>query len=308
MRIIRSVAAIQAAALSWRRAGRRVALVPTMGALHAGHLSLLARARPLCDTLVVSLFVNPAQFQARSDLRRYPRTPAADERACHDAGVDVLFAPPASEIYPAGFSTWIDPAGPALDYEGKVRPGHFRGVVTVVLKLFQLTLPDVAVFGEKDAQQVAVVRRLIRDLDLPVRLEVAPTVRESDGLAMSSRNRFLAGGDRRRAPALHRALVSAQALYAAGERSGARLRRALRAGLARERRLRVEYADVVDPETFEPAPRPAPGALLIAAARLGNVRLIDNLPLRTAPPEPAPATRPAAGVAPRRGRRREGRL
>jgi pantoate--beta-alanine ligase len=313
MRILRSAAEMQAVALSWRRAGRRVALVPTMGALHAGHLSLLSRARPLCDTLVVSLFVNPAQFEARADLRRYPRTLAADERACRDSGADVLFAPPVSEIYPAGFSTWVEPAGPALAYEGKARPGHFRGVATVVLKLFQLTLPDVAVFGQKDAQQVAVIRRLVRDLDLPVRLEVAPTVREADGLAMSSRHRFLDPGDRRRAPALQRALAAARRLYGEGERSGARLRRALRRELAGEARLKVEYADLVDPETFQPVTRPGPGSLLIAAARLGSVRLIDNLPLgapQQAPPQTPPQDPTLAstrcGPTRRRGRRRDG--
>jgi pantoate--beta-alanine ligase len=298
MRVIRSAAEMQAAALCWRRAGRRVALVPTMGALHAGHLSLLARARPLCDTLVVSLFVNPAQFEARTDLRRYPRSPAADALGCREAGADVLFAPAVSEIYPPGFCTWVEPAGPALGYEGKARPGHFRGVATVVLKLLQLTLPDVAVFGQKDAQQVAVIARLIRDFHLPVRLEVVSTVREADGLAMSSRNRLLDRNARRAASGLYAALAAARERYAAGERAGERLRRALRDALARERRLRIEYADLVDPETFEPAARPLSSSLLIAAARLGGVRLIDNLALGAAPRDARPAPPPAPRVGP----------
>lgn len=280
VRVMRSARALEDEAASWRRGGRRVALVPTMGALHAGHLGLVERARRDCDTLVVSVFVNPSQFAPGEDLARYPRAFEADERACRGAGVDVLFAPAAGEIYPPGFCTWVDPGGPALPLEGRIRPGHFRGVATVVLRLFEIARPDLAVFGQKDAQQVAVVLRMVRDLGLPVQVVVAPTVREADGLALSSRNRYLTPRQRAQAPALHRALEAAAALHARGERRAARLRQAVRRALASARGLKTEYAEVVDAETFARlADAGHERALLVAAARLGRVRLIDNRPL-----------------------------
>ncbi len=257
-----------------------MALVPTMGALHEGHLRLVDAARADCDTLVVSLFVNPAQFGPGEDLARYPRTLAADTRRCRAAGVDVLFAPRAGDMYPSGFCTRVEIAGPARRLEGKIRPGHFSGVATIVLKLFQIVRPEVALFGQKDAQQVAVVRRLVRDLDLPVRIHVAPTLRAADGVAHSSRNRFLGARERQRARTLHAALRAAAELYARGERRCAALRRAMRRPFAGARGTRLEYAEVVDAESFEPLVRADRGrALLVIAARVGSVRLIDNLSL-----------------------------
>jgi pantoate--beta-alanine ligase len=282
MRVIRSAGEMQDAALALRRGGRRIGLVPTMGALHAGHLSLIARARAACDALVVSLFVNPAQFGPGDDLSRYPRPFEQDAEACRAAGADVLFAPGDGEIYPDGFGTWVDVGGPARRFEGQARPGHFRGVATVVLKLFQIVQPHAAVFGQKDAQQAAIIHRLVRDLDLPVRLEIAPTVREPDGLALSSRNRFLDDRQRRDAPALYAALCGAASLCAAGARSPAAedLKSEVRRALESTPGVRLEYVEVVDAETFEPLERAdAPGALLIAAAACGPIRLIDNLPL-----------------------------
>ncbi|MEE9219406.1 MAG: pantoate--beta-alanine ligase [Acidobacteriota bacterium] len=279
MRIIRSVSEMNLCARRWHTGGRRTGLVPTMGALHAGHHGLLDLARPRCDMLVASLFVNPTQFDSNADLERYPRAFEADAKACQAAGVDVLFAPPASEMYPPGFTTWVDVPEIGARYEGEARPGHFRGVCTVVLKLFEITQPGFAVFGHKDAQQLALIRRMVRDLGLPVRIVAAPTVREADGLAVSSRNRFLSPQQRARAPVLYRALQRAAQLRARGERSSARLRQAMRKPLQEIADLEIDYADVVDPERFQPVEEAPPGALLIVAARLGRVRLIDNLTL-----------------------------
>jgi pantoate--beta-alanine ligase len=271
---------LRAALARLRRDGRRVGFVPTMGALHAGHLALVARARELAERVVVSIFVNPTQFGPGEDFERYPRSPQRDAELLAPAGCDLLFLPRVEDLYPSGHATFVEVGGPARGLEGDARPGHFRGVATVVTQLFHLIAPEVAVFGEKDAQQLAVVRRLVRDLHLPVAIVGHPTVREPDGLALSSRNVFLAPAERRAALALPRALERAAAAIAGGERAVAALLRLLHAALAEEPSLEVEYAAAVDAESF--APLPAEAALrgrvvLPLAVRVGATRLIDNL-------------------------------
>lgn len=265
MRTIRSIAELREALREPRARGERIGLVPTMGAFHAGHLSLIAAARETCDVVVVSLFVNPAQFNAAEDLDRYPRDEAADARAAEDAGVDLLFAPSADELYPAGFDTWVEPGELARVLEGAMRPGHFRGVATVCTKLFSIVQPDVAFFGRKDAQQVAVIRRLVGDLNLPLEIVALPTVRDGDGLALSSRNRFLAAGERSAALALPRALEAGVNAH----RQGRDPVREARTVLDEERGVTVEYVAVAD---FD-------GPTLVAAIRVGSTRLIDNVAL-----------------------------
>jgi pantoate--beta-alanine ligase len=232
-------------------------LVPTMGALHDGHRALLRAARAENDRVVMSLFVNPTQFAAGEDFDRYPRDEQRDRRIAEDEGVDEVFAPAVEEMYPPGFSTRVEPGDVADRYEGAARPGHFAGVATIVLKLLNLVRPDRVYFGQKDAQQLAVVRRMVRDLDVPVEVRAVPTQRASDGLALSSRNAYLTEEERSRAASLHRALVAGDRSLVQGE---------------------VEYFDVVDPETFQPS-EPRAGALRVAAARFGTTRLIDNIVL-----------------------------
>jgi pantoate--beta-alanine ligase len=278
------LATTTADARAWRRNARgSVGLVPTMGALHAGHLALVQRARDENDHVAVSVFVNPTQFAPHEDLEHYPRDLDRDRALLTDAGVDLLFAPAAVEMYPEGFATTVEVAGPALPREGERRPGHFRGVATVVLKLLQLIAPDRAYFGQKDAQQLAVVRRMVRDLDLPVTIVGCPTGREPDGLALSSRNVYLGPEDRQAAPVLYRALASATALWSAGERDADALRSAMRALLASEPRARVDYIALVDPETFGELQGRCTVALAALAVFFGTTRLIDNVVLP--PPE-----------------------
>ena len=274
----------------------RVGFVPTMGALHAGHLALVGRARELADAVVVSVFVNPTQFDDPADLERYPRDPEGDAALLARSSADLLFLPPVEEIYPAGDATRVRVAGPAEGLEGAHRPGHFDGVATVVARLFLLVGPDLAVFGEKDAQQLAVVRRMVADLHLPVEVVGHPTVREEDGLAMSSRNALLSADDRRRAlvlhralgaarravaTALHRALEAGRAAIAGGARDAGGVRRAMHEILAAEPRVEPEYAEVVDAAGFRPLDLiPEAGRVVLPlAARVGPVRLIDNLQL-----------------------------
>ena len=277
MRTLRTVAELRAALAPARRAGRSIGLVPTMGALHDGHLSLIATARATTDVVVVSLFVNPAQFDDAADLRAYPRDEARDARLAAEAGADVLFAPPAAEVYPPGFATSVRVNGITAPLEGESRgEEHFAGVATVVAKLLNMARPDVAFFGQKDAQQVAVIRRLVRDLDIPVRIEVGETVREPDGLALSSRNARLRNGERERAAALPRALAAARSAVAAGERDPARVAAAARAAM-RELGVEPDYLELVTPDTFVPVRRIDGEQVLVAvAARVGDVRLIDN--------------------------------
>jgi pantoate--beta-alanine ligase len=247
-----------------------------MGALHAGHRALVARARAENDHVVASVFVNPTQFGPHEDLSRYPRDLARDQSLLAEAGVDCLFAPSVEAVYPPGFSTAVAVEGPALGLEGERRPGHFRGVATVVLKLLHLFAPDRAYFGEKDAQQLAVVRRMARDLDLRSAIVGCPTVREPDGLALSSRNRYLGPEDRQAATGLYRALDRATSLWGSGERDASTLRQAIENTLAAEPRGRVDYAAVVDPETFTPLEGPCDAALAVLAVYFGSTRLIDN--------------------------------
>jgi pantoate--beta-alanine ligase len=276
MRDVRSVVGLRSALAPARRDELTIGLVPTMGALHDGHLSLIAHAREQCDVVVVSLFVNPAQFNERADLERYPRDERRDAELAAAAGADLLFAPSAEEVYPSGFSTSVEVLGLTERLEGAARGAeHFRGVATVVTKLLCMALPDVAYFGQKDAQQVLVIRRLAQDLNLPVRIEALPTVRERDGLAMSSRNALLAPEERARALALPAALDAARALVATGERSARALLEAARAAMRRFD-VEPEYVALVEPETLEPVATLTGETLLALAARIGEVRLIDN--------------------------------
>ena len=274
------VAATIADAHAWRHAaGGRVGLVPTMGALHAGHLSLLARARAECDHLATSVFVNPAQFGPQEDLSRYPRDLARDQAALAAAGCDLLFAPGAREMYPQGFETWVVPGDTAAFLEGQRRPGHFRGVATVVLKLFHICLPHRAYFGRKDAQQLAVIRRLVLDLDVPVEIVACDTVREPDGLALSSRNVYLSPAERRAAPVVHRALRAAHEAFRGGERSAEALRQTMRQVLEAEPLARLDYLSVADARSLRELLRVEGPAVASLAVFFGRTRLIYNLPL-----------------------------
>ena len=278
MRTVHAVAELRAALDADRRDGRTIGLVPTMGAFHEGHLSLMRRARAACDTVVVSLFVNPKQFGAGEDLDSYPRDPARDARLAAEEGVDLLFTPPAEEVYPPGFSTTVEVGGltEVLDGDpGRRGPAHFRGVTTVVTKLLNMARPDVAYFGQKDAQQALVIRRLVRDLDMPVRIEVLPTVREPDGLAMSSRNGYLAPGERERALALSRALRAAEAAVRAGRRDAGAVLAAARAELDAAG-VAPEYIELRSTQDLSEVGRVNGSTLLAVAARVGRARLIDN--------------------------------
>jgi pantoate--beta-alanine ligase len=278
MRTLRSIAEMRAYR---REVPGSLGLVPTMGAFHAGHHALMRSAREQHDQVVVSLFVNPAQFNDAGDLAAYPRTEEQDAAEARELGVDVLFAPLVEEIYPPGFATSVQVAGLGEVYEGAERgPGHFAGVCTVVAKLLNIVQPDVAYFGQKDAQQVAVVTQMVRDLDILSRIEVHPTVREPDGLALSSRNRRLSPQDRERALGLSRGLFAARAAFASGERDAARLLHDARAAM---NGVDPEYLAVVDPASFTPLTTLEGPALIAVAAQVGPVRLIDNVPLVATP-------------------------
>jgi pantoate--beta-alanine ligase len=280
--IVRTVADLRRAVAATRADGRRIALVPTMGALHEGHLSLVDLAAREGHAVVMTLFVNPAQFAAGEDLAGYPRDDERDAALAAGRGVTLLFVPGAEEVYPPGFATAVTVGGPSRGLEGAARPEHFGGVATVVTKLLLAARPDRAVFGQKDAQQVAVVRRLMRDLHLDdVELVVGPTVREPDGLAMSSRNAYLGPEDRAAAAALHHGLSAAAELAASGERDASLVEAAARAVIEAEPRCALEYAAAVDPDTFAPLRTLDRPALLAVAARVGPARLIDNIPLPT---------------------------
>ncbi len=277
MRTLRTVAQVRTALRPARRADRSIALVPTMGALHDGHLSLIARAKEECDEVVVSLFVNPTQFGDARDLEAYPRDQEHDAVLAAEAGADLLFAPATDEVYPAGFATAISLSGPLVEtLEGAHRgPEHFGGVATVVTKLLCIVQPDVAVFGQKDAQQVVVIRRFVADLNLPVRIEVAPTLREPDGLALSSRNVRLTEEDRPRARALSAALAAIQDAHTAGELATAALAAAGRAAMT-PFAVEPEYLALVHPESLAPVATVEDSVLVAVAATVGEVRLIDN--------------------------------
>jgi pantoate--beta-alanine ligase len=275
MQVIHTVADMRAA----RGGVADLGLVPTMGYLHEGHLSLVARAKAENAAVAVSIFVNPTQFGPNEDLSRYPRDVPRDLQLLAAAGVDFVFVPEASEIYPAGFDTRIDVGSVTEVLEGVVRPGHFAGVATVVAKLFNIIQPTRAYFGQKDAQQSVVIKKLVRDLDLPVEVVVAPTVREADGLALSSRNSYLTPEQRGVAPVIFRALSEARRLFDAGERDAEALREALRRTLDAEPGLQIDYVSVADPLTLRELLAVDEQALVSMAVRLGATRLIDNLML-----------------------------
>jgi pantoate--beta-alanine ligase len=281
MRAVKTVRELREALAPERRAGRTIGLVPTMGAFHGGHLSLIRRARRDCDVVVVSLFVNPTQFAPSEDLDAYPRDEQRDAQLAEAEGVDVLFAPAVDEVYPDGFGTTVTVGGLTEILEGYPAlrgPSHFAGVTTVVTKLFNMAGPDVAYFGQKDAQQALVLRRLVRDLDIPVRIEVCPTVRDPDGLALSSRNAYLTDAERERALALSRALRAAGAAVESGERDGEAVLRAARSELD-EAGIEPEYLELRSATDLTPVERVNGSTLLAVAARVGRARLIDNVVL-----------------------------
>ena len=277
MQVITAVAAMQAWSRAAREAGKRTGLVPTMGALHRGHLSLIDRARAECGAAVVSIYVNPLQFGPSEDFRAYPRDREKDTALAGAAGCDVLFVPEDGEIHPPGHRTFVEVQGMQDVLCGRSRPGHFRGVATVVAKLLTIVRPDAAFFGEKDAQQVRIIRRMARDLHLGVPIVSCPIVREEDGLALSSRNAYLTPGERAAAPVLFRALGAAAGRARAGETDAARLVALVRDAVAREPLARLDYAEAVDGETLEPVTNARPGTLLAVAAWFGRARLIDNI-------------------------------
>ena len=276
MRVARTVAEVREA----RPALGRLGLVPTMGFLHEGHLSLVRRARAECEAVAASIFVNPTQFGPNEDLARYPRDEARDLALLEQESVSLVFAPDPAEVYPPGFGVSIEPGPVAARLEGEIRPGHFAGVATVVAKLFNIVQPAAAYFGQKDAQQAAVIRTLVRDLNIPVELVIAPTVREPDGLAMSSRISYLAPAERAAALVLFKALTAARTRFEAGERDAGTLRDAMRAVIAGEPLAKADYISVADPETLNELGRVgAKGALASLAVRIGTTRLIDNMAL-----------------------------
>jgi pantoate--beta-alanine ligase len=276
MKIIDTIREMQETSLSARREGERIAFVPTMGFLHEGHASLMREGRQRGDLLVVSIFVNPAQFGVGEDFESYPRDLERDSAIAAAAGVDLIFVPTAREMYPAGYQTWVDVERITLPLCGASRPGHFRGVTTVVTKLFNAVQPDVALFGKKDFQQLAVIRRMTADLNLPVEIVGMPIVREADGLAMSSRNAYLSAEERQSALCLGRAITGARERYRQGTDSVADLRAGVLATIGAEPRAAVEYVEFRDGETLEEIPTAGDETLLALAVRIGKTRLIDN--------------------------------
>ncbi|OGD16310.1 MAG: pantoate--beta-alanine ligase [Candidatus Aminicenantes bacterium RBG_16_66_30] len=280
MKVVESVSAMKALARGWRRDGKRIGLVPTMGYLHEGHLSLVRESKRRTDVTVVSIFVNPTQFGPNEDFKKYPRDLAKDIVYLETGGVDCLFHPVAAEVYPLDYRTFVEVQGLQDKLCGRSRPGHFRGVATVVLKLFEIVRPDLAFFGAKDAQQVLIIRRVAADLDLDLEVVTCPTVREPDGLALSSRNAYLGPAERKAALALSMSLRWAERAVAAGERDTARLVAGIRSVLEAEPMARVDYVEAVDPETLEPVGEVRGEVLVALAVFIGPTRLIDNVRLR----------------------------
>jgi pantoate--beta-alanine ligase len=276
MRVCREIRELREALRALRGNGA-VGLVPTMGALHEGHRSLLAAARRQCQTVVASIFVNPTQFAAGEDFDRYPRSPEADHQVLEAETADVVFEPSVEAMYPADSTTFVDVAELSSRLDGASRPGHFRGVATVVAKLFNIVEPNTAFFGQKDAAQLAILRQMVRNLNFPIEIVACPTIREADGLAVSSRNRYLSAEERRRAPILFRALQAGVAAAKGSEGNAPICVKAMTQTLAEDLSLRVDYAAIVDPDTLLPLEDLRRGALLAVAAYVGNTRLIDNI-------------------------------
>ncbi len=279
MRILKSPEDMHAACARRKREGKRIGFVPTMGALHEGHLSLIRSAKAQSDVVAASIFVNPLQFAPTEDLDKYPRQFERDRELLEKEGCDLLFAPDTNDMYPEGSTTFVEVAGITDRLDGKSRPGHFRGVTTVVSKLFHIVEPDAAFFGQKDAAQVAIIRHMVRDQNFPVRIVVCPIVREKDGLAMSSRNVYLDPNQRKQALVLQRALLRIQTMADTGERNAAALVSAGKAVIAEEPAAKLDYLEAVDWETLEPVSDVSNGALIAVAAWVGTTRLIDNVVL-----------------------------
>jgi len=279
MKICTTIEEMRAASRVLRRERGRLGFVPTMGALHEGHLSLVRAAKSSCDVVAASIFVNPKQFGPNEDFASYPRTFDRDQSLLQNEGVDLLFAPRVEEMYPPGAEAWVTVEALSNKLDGRSRPGHFRGVTTVVAKLFHIVEPDAAFFGQKDAVQIAILRRMVRDLNFPVEIVVCPIVREPDGLAMSSRNAYLDSQQRKRALVLHRALLKAKNLADDGERNAAKLLAAAREELSSEPQVRLDYLEIVDPDSLDPVENVFPGTLVVVAALIGTTRLIDNVML-----------------------------
>jgi len=277
MKISATILEARTAGREARASRKRLGLVPTMGALHEGHLSLVRAAKIQCDVVAVSIFVNPTQFGPTEDLAKYPRQFERDCALLEEVHADIIFAPSVDEMYTEGEATWVTVEGLSDRLDGRSRPGHFRGVTTVVAKLFHVIEPDVAFFGQKDAAQVAVIRRFVRDLNFPVEIAVCPIVREPDGLAMSSRNAYLNPEDRRRARVLCRSLREVERQFHAGERNAARLISAAKELSAQEQQVRLDYFEIVDPDTLESVERITSKTLVAVAAYVGTTRLIDNV-------------------------------
>ncbi|MGK2963654.1 MAG: pantoate--beta-alanine ligase [Gemmatimonadaceae bacterium] len=279
MRTATAIAEIRAAVAEARQSGARIGFVPTMGALHQGHLSLVERSRRESDVTVMSIFVNPLQFAPGEDYSRYPRPVDQDDNLARDAGVDILFRPTAEDMYPGNRTITVTAGVLGADWEGASRPGHFDGVLTVVAKLLNIVLPDIAVFGRKDLQQAALVEALVRDLDMPVSIVLTPTIREPDGIAMSSRNRYLDSTERLHARSLSQALEASRSAYSAGERGVAALEAAGRSVLDSEPGVKPDYFAIIDPSTFTRRATADASSAAIVAARVGSTRLIDNISL-----------------------------
>lgn len=272
---------MQRLSLEYKRRGKTVGFVPTMGYLHEGHTSLINIARKHADIVVVSIFVNPIQFGPSEDYDRYPRDIERDKEILEKMGVDIMFYPSVDDLYPEGFTTYVEVKGLSDKLCGRYRPGHFRGVTTVVAKLFNIVIPDIAVFGEKDAQQAIIIKRMVRDLNFPVKIIVGPTIREPDGLAMSSRNEYLTEEERKVAPAIYQSLLLAKNLVEQGERDASKIIAAMYEFLSKYERIKVEYIEIVDKEGLNPIERLEKGEALIAiAAYLGKARLIDNISVK----------------------------
>jgi pantoate--beta-alanine ligase len=279
MRICNTIEDMRSACRAARRGGKRLGFVPTMGALHQGHLSLVRAAKASCEAVAASIFVNPLQFGPTEDLAKYPRSFERDRELLAKENIELLFAPSVEEMYPPGAVTWVTVEGLSDKLDGRSRPGHFRGVSTVVAKLFHIVEPDAAFFGQKDAVQLAILRRMVGDLNFPVEIVACPIVREPDGLAMSSRNAYLDAQQRKQAPVLHRSLLRAKKMWDAGERDAAKLVAAAREEFAKEKSVRLDYFEIVDPDSLDPLENAAPGALAAVAAFVGTTRLIDNIVL-----------------------------